>query len=170
MGTWVGLPLLILAAAIQVTFVPQLRVFGGEADLVMLLVLAYARRATLEQGVTWAFIGGLASDLLSSTPTGTHILSLVLLVFVIDRLRAQLSNVGVISTAGLVIVGTLFQYGFSYLANALRGYGLPPLAVFPYNVLPSIAYNLVLIWPLAWFVRRLAFAPTAQAASRRLGE
>lgn len=169
MGTWTGLPLLALAAALQVTFMPQLRVFGGEANLVMLLVLAYARRATLEQGVTWAFIGGIAVDLLSSTPTGTHVLSLVLFVFVIDRLRGQVPNVGFISTAGLVIVGTLIEFGFSYLASALAGYGLPPLTVFSYNVLPSIAYNLVLIWPLAWFVRRLAFAPPA-AASRRIGE
>lgn len=170
MGTWVGLPLLILAAALQVTFVPQLRVSGGEANLVMLLVLAYAGRATLEQGVTWAFIGGLAVDLLSSTPTGTHVLSLVLLVFAVDRLRGQVLSVGFISTAGLVIVGTLFEFGFSYLASALMGYGLPPLAVLSYNVLPSIAYNLVLIWPLAWFVRRLAFAPSAKAASRKVGE
>jgi rod shape-determining protein MreD len=166
MGAWVGLPLLILAAALQVTFMPQLRIFNGEADLVMLLVLAYARRATLERAVTWAFIGGIASDLLSSTPTGTHVLSLVILVFVVDRLRAQLSSLGIISTVLLVVIGTFLQFGFSYLANALTGYGLPPLAVLPYNVLPTLAYNLVLIWPLGWFVRRLAFAPSLPAAAR----
>ncbi len=166
MGSWVGFPLLILAAALQVTFMPQLRVLGGEPDLVMLLVLAYARHATLEQGVTWAFIGGITTDLLSSTPTGTHVLSLLVLVFIVDRLRAQLASLGVISTVLLVMIGTFLQYGFAFLANALTGYGLPPLEVLTYNVLPSLAYNLVLIWPLGWFVRRLTVAPSLPEITR----
>lgn len=161
MGSWVGVPLLILAAALQVTIAPQFRWQGGEPDLVMLIVLAYARRATLEQAVTWAVIGGLASDLLSTTPTGTHILSLIVLVFVADRLRALLAELGPISTAILVIIGTLIQFTFIYLANALTGYGLPPLDVFSYILLPSLAYNLVLIWPVGWFVRRITPAPAA---------
>jgi len=161
MSLVIGVPLLILAAALQVTIVPQLRWQGGEPDLVMLFVLAYARRATLEQGVTWAFIGGLASDLLSTTPTGTHILSLIILVFIVDRLRAQLAELGAISTAILVVIGTLIQFFFAYLANALSGYGLPPLNVLLYNLVPSLAYNFVLIWPVGWFVRRITPAPPA---------
>lgn len=161
MGSWVGVPLLILAAALQVTIVPQLRVQGGEPDLVLLIVLAYARRATLEQGVTWAFVGGLALDLLSSTPTGTHILSLILIVFVTDRLRTQLTDLGFLSMILLVLAGTLIQFGFSYVATALTGYGLPPLDVLTYIVLPSLAYNLVLFWPINWFVRRVTPAPSA---------
>jgi rod shape-determining protein MreD len=161
MGSWVGVPLLILAAALQVTILPQFRWQGGEPDLVMLLVLAYARRATLEQGVTWAFIGGLATDLLSSTPTGTHVLSLIVIVFLVDRLRAFLADLGILSTILLVIAGTLIQYIFSVLATALTGYGLPPLDVLSYILLPTLAYNLVLIWPVGWFVRRVTPAPSA---------
>ena len=160
MGSWVGIPLLILAAALQVTILPQLRVQGGEPDLVLLLVLAYARRATLEQGVTWAVIGGLALDLLSSTPTGTHILSLIVIVFLTDRLRAQLSDLGFLSMALLVLAGTLIQFAFSYVATALTGYGLPPLEVLTYIVLPSLAYNLVLFWPAGWLVRRITPRPS----------
>lgn len=159
MGSWVGLPLLILAAALQVTIVPQFRFQGGEPDLVMLIVLAYARRATLEQGVTWAVIGGLASDLLSSTPTGTHVLSLILLVFIADRLRTQLADLGPLSTALLVVIGTFVQFTVAAVATALSGYGLPPLEVLTYILLPSLAYNLVLIWPIGWFVRRITPAP-----------
>ena len=48
MGSWVGVPLLILAAVLQVTIVPQLRIQGGEPDLVLLLVLAYARLERVE--------------------------------------------------------------------------------------------------------------------------
>lgn len=161
MGSWIGVPLLILAAVLQVTIIPQFRWQGGEPDLVMLIVLAYARRTTLEQGVTWAFIGGLATDLLSTTPTGTHILALIVLVFVVDRLRTQLAELGPVSTAILVIIGTLIQFTFIYLANALSGYGLPPLEVVSFILLPTLAYNLVLIWPVGWFVRRITPAPPA---------
>lgn len=161
MGRWIGLPLLILAAALQVTFVPQFRVQGGEPDLVMLLTIAYARRSRLDQALTWAFIGGITTDLLSASPTGTHALSLLILVFLIDRVRTQLASLGFIPTTLFVAVGALMQFSFSYLANALTGYGLPPLNVITYILVPSVAYNLVLFWPVNWFVRRITPAPAS---------
>ena len=47
MGNYFGVPLLILAALLQVTVIPQVRILGGEPNLVMLLVVTYAIAGSL---------------------------------------------------------------------------------------------------------------------------
>lgn len=159
MGNWFGLPLLVLAAIIQVTFVPQIRLLGGEPNFVMLLVISYAVRARLEESVVWAFIGGLLLDLMTSLPTGASIVSLLLIVFLIDQIRSQLAGVGFLAIIGLVIAGTLTMQFVALALTILSGYNVRLFETLSYVVLPSIAYNLVLVWPVYFFVRRFCRPP-----------
>lgn len=159
MGNWLGLPLLALAAVLQVTFVPQVRILGGEPNLVFLLVLAYAARAPLEEGAAWAFAGGILLDLLTSAPTGGSVLGLLLLVLLIDLLRVQFVDVGFLAITGLVIFGTLLFEAVLLVLTVLGGHNIRLLEMIRYAVAPSIAYNLLLIWPVFWFVRRFCAPP-----------
>ncbi|KXK18460.1 MAG: rod shape-determining protein MreD [Chloroflexi bacterium OLB15] len=159
MGNWFGLPLLVLAAIIQVTFVPQIRLLGGEPNFVMLLVISYAVRARLEESVVWAFIGGLLLDLMTSLPTGASVVSLLLIVFLIDQIRSQLAGVGFLAIIGLVIAGTLTMQFVALALTILSGYNVRLFETLSYVVLPSIAYNLVLVWPVYFFVRRFCRPP-----------
>lgn len=159
MGNWFGLPLLVLAAIIQVTFVPQIRLLGGEPNFVMLLVISYAVRARLEESVAWAFIGGILLDLMTSLPTGASVLSLLLIVILIDQIRLQLAGVGFLAVIGLVIAGTLTMQFVALALTILSGYNVRLFETLSYVVLPSIVYNLVTIWPVYWFVRRFCRPP-----------
>ncbi|MBE2183629.1 MAG: rod shape-determining protein MreD [Anaerolineae bacterium] len=159
MGNWFGLPLLVLAAIIQVTFVPQMRLLGGEPNFVMLLVISYAVRARLEESVVWAFIGGILLDLMTSLPTGASVLSLLLIVILIDQIRLQLAGVGFLAIIGLMIAGTLTMQFVALALTILSGYNVRLFETLSYVVLPSIAYNLVIIWPVYWFVRRFCRPP-----------
>ena len=51
MGTYWSIPLIALAVVLQATFIPQIRILGGEPDLVFLLVLSWSINGRLEQGV-----------------------------------------------------------------------------------------------------------------------
>ncbi len=159
MGNWFGLPLLVLAAIIQVTFVPQIRLLGGEPNFVMLLVISYVVRARLEESVAWAFIGGILLDLMTSLPTGASVLSLLLIVILIDQIRLQLAGVGFLAVIGLVIAGTLTMQFVALALTILSGYNVRLFETLSYVVLPSIVYNLVTIWPVYWFVRRFCRPP-----------
>ena len=64
MGNFLSIPLLGVAAALQASLMPQIRLLGGEPDLVFLLVIAWAINRELEDGVIWAFVGGILLDLL----------------------------------------------------------------------------------------------------------
>lgn len=164
MGNYLGVPLLLLAAMLQVSIVPQLpRVLGGEPNLVFLLVLSYAARATIEEGAAWAFLGGIVHDLVTSVPTGSTTFGLLLLVITIDRLRAQLFNVGFLTVIVLGVAGSLLLSILGVAFTILSGFNVRIFDLITYQVLPSAVYNFVLIGPVYLLMRRFCPPPALAA-------
>ncbi len=155
MGTYWGIPLIALAVILQSTFIPQIRILGGEPDLVFLLTLSWAINGRLEQGVAWSFVGGIAEDLLSAAPTGASVLGLLALVFGIDQIKQQVYRVGFLMVIGIVIAGTILDKLIYMIVVATAGFTIYPLENLTYVILPTIAYNLVFIGPVYWVVRRI---------------
>lgn len=166
MGNYLGIPVLLIAAALQVSFMPQIRILGGEPDLTFLIVLSWSVNARLEEGVVWAFVGGIAHDLLTAAPTGTSVIGLLILIFLIEQIRRQVFGIGLLTLLGLVVGGTILQEVIHMMIIALAGYQIRPLEMFGYTVLPTTAYNLVFIWPVYWFVQRVL---RPQAEPREIG-
>ncbi len=153
MGSYLSLPLLILAVAIQSGMAPQLRILGGAPDLVFLFVLAWSVHARLEEGVTWALVGGILEDLLSVTPVGTSSIGLIIMVFVINQLSAQVYTISFLLLAVFTVAGTLFQQVINYILLFLAGGQIDMLADLSYVIIPTIVYNFIFIWPVYWFLR-----------------
>lgn len=155
MSNWLSLPILALAALLQSTFVPQIRILGGAPDLVFLFVIAWAAHTKLETGVTWAFVGGILQDLLSAAPTGLSSLGMIMVVFGMSQINRQVYGIGIAVILALVLAGTVLQQLLIMIGLALSGFTVYPIENFTYVVLPTVAYNLVAIWPIYWLVRRL---------------
>ncbi len=132
-----------------------MRIENGQPDLVFLLVLAWSINAELDEGVRWAFIGGICQDLLSFAPLGTSTLGMLLLVFGIGGLGRQVYGTGLVMLAGLVMVGTLVQKVVFMGVIALNGMPVDFFAGLQRVILPTMLYNLVFIWPVYWLVRRI---------------
>ena len=109
MGSSLSLPILALAAVLQASIIPQFSILGGRPDLVFLLVISWALNAPLEQGIIWAFVGGILQDLMSAAPTGTSVVGMVLIVFILDIFRQQVYRVGVLTILWVTLVGTVVQ-------------------------------------------------------------
>ena len=164
MGSFLSLPILMLVAAIQVTVMPQISVFGGRPDIVLLMVSAWSLNTSLEQGVLWAFVGGICKDLLSAAPIGTSVVGMVLIIFAIHAIRQQLFSVGFFTLVWVSVLGTVIQQftvliillstGFQPQFADQLGYGvvLDQIRLF---IVPSIVYNLIGIIPVYWFVRAI---------------
>jgi rod shape-determining protein MreD len=155
MGNYLSLPILALAAVLQSSVIPQIRFLGGGPDLVFLCVLAWAIHARLEEAVTWALVGGIIQDLLSATATGTSAVGLVLIVFGVCQIAGQFHRVGFLLIVGMVLVGSLVQQLTLMLLLPLTGFQIDPIRDFGYVVLPTVLYNLVFIWPVYGFIRRV---------------
>jgi rod shape-determining protein MreD len=164
MGKYIALPLLVLAATLQATLTPQISILGGRPDLVFLIVLAWAANAPLEDSVLLAFIGGIALDLLSTTPLGASVIGILLAVFVMYGWQQQMYRVGFISLIWFVLIGTLVNHsielvimlfsGFRPAFASRLGYGIL-LDNITYVILPTVFYNLLLVLPIYWLVRRI---------------
>ena len=80
---------------------------------------------------------------------------LLLLVFAISGLGQQVHKIGFIIMLGLVLFGTLAQQIIIMLVLAFSGFTMQWGFNLTFVIAPTILYNLVLIWPVYWFVLRL---------------
>ncbi len=154
----------MLAAALQVTVMPQISIFGGRPDIVLLLVSAWSLNTSLDQGVLWAFVGGICKDMLSAAPIGTSVIGMLLIIFAIHAVRQQLFSVGFFTLVWVSVLGTVIQQlsiltillftGFQPQYAEQLGYGalLNQVRLF---IVPTIVYNLIGIIPIYWFVRAI---------------
>lgn len=162
MGSFLSLPIMMLVAALQVTVMPQISVLGGRPDLVLLVVVSWSLNVTLEQGILWAFVGGICKDLLSAAPIGTSLIGLILIIFAIHTVRQQLFSVGLFTLIWVSLLGTVIQQiciftillvtGFQPQFASQLGYGVI-IEQFRLFIVPTIVYNLIGIVPVYLIVR-----------------
>lgn len=71
----------LLAALIETTVLPELPIAGTQGDLVLALAIAAAMLLSAEDGLVWAFVGGLMLDMLiPARPIGATTMTLLLVV------------------------------------------------------------------------------------------
>ena len=71
----------LIAALIETTVLPELPIAGAQPDLVFTLAVVATMLLSAEDGLVWAFVGGLLIDLLvPARPIGATTLSLLLVV------------------------------------------------------------------------------------------
>jgi rod shape-determining protein MreD len=164
MGYFLSIPIMLLASALQATLLPQIAIFGGVPDLPFLFALAWALNSPLEEGIVWAFVGGIAKDSLSAAPFGASVIGALLVVFGIHLIRQQLYSVGFLSLIWITLPGSLIHQVVTLVlvwASPMRplapGQGLLTVALqsITYVILPTIVYNLAFIFPVYWLVRRI---------------
>lgn len=153
MGNFLSLPILLVAAALQASVMPQVRLWDGAPDLVFLLVLSWSIHAPLEESVTWALVGGIMQDMLSVAPLGLSSPGMILVVFAVYYLSRQVHRIGFFLLVALVLAGSLFQQMMVWLLFALLGFTMNFADDFGFVIIPTIIYNLALVWPIYAFVR-----------------
>ncbi len=140
-----------VAALFELTVTTYLRVGGVQPHLVLVLGLIVTIAIGLDAGLVWAFVGGLALDVLAQRPLGSTAFALLLCVggaSVFARIFSRVRPIApIIATFVLSIVYSMALFA---LFSALRA-PLPvadPLSV----ILPPAAYDAVLatlLGPLA---------------------
>ncbi len=155
MSGLLSIPLLACAAALQATLIPQIRLLGGAPELVFLTVLAWSINSSLEDSILWAFVGGIAQDLLSVAPTGTSVVGMLFLVFAVSGVGQQVFRIGIPILFSLIFLGTIINHLMTMFILTLAGFQVDWLNNLTFVTAPTIVYNLVFILPIYWLVRRL---------------
>ena len=154
-----GLLMPIAAAVLQGTVAPLVTIGGVRPSLPILVAGAWSVAAGASEAVWWAFVGGIATDLLSGGPLGAYACASLPPVAAIglgDRSLGRPTPV----IAGALLVGlAALAAGLLYLAIlALTG---EPVASFPREAGATFGGALytgvlaLLVYPLARVMRRI---------------
>ena len=105
----------LVAALLQASVVPFIAIAGARPNLVVLVAACWSVAAGAREGVWWAFVGGLAADLLSGGPLGAQVLAALIPVTAVGLTDTSLRERSAITGAVLVGAATLGA-GLIYLA------------------------------------------------------
>jgi len=145
---YISLPILIIAAILQSTIIPEIRIGGGGPDLIVMLVVSWTLLAGIEEGTVWALIGGVVQDLLNGTPTGTSALALVALVFLITLALRPVSRKNLVVPPLVAAAGTALYHLMLIVMLTVVGHPVAISYSLPYVTLPTVLFNTVLMLPV----------------------
>ena len=147
----------LVAALLQGSVVPFIAIGGARPNLVVLVAACWSVATGAREGVWWAFVGGLAADLLSGGPLGAQALAALVPVTAVGMADTSLRPRSAPTAAVLVGAASLgagvIYFAILALVGAVAG---DPAAVLT-AIVGGAIYNGVLAiatFPLLRGVRR----------------
>jgi rod shape-determining protein MreD len=148
----------VVAALLQLTIVPYLRIGDAQPDLVLVFAVTATIAGTVEAGLLSAFIGGLIIDLLAPRPLGMTAFMLLLSVGLAALIGRTFDRVRYVAPAIAVFLGSILSSVlFLVLYGALRE--RIPVADPVRAIMPDAIYSTVvaaIVGPIAIGLRRRA--------------
>ena len=133
----------VVTALIELTVTPYLRIGSAQPHPVLVLAVIVTIAFGLEAGLVWAFVGGLALDVLAQRPLGSTSFALLLCVGGTSVLARSLVQLRPIIP---IVAVFIFSLGYSMILYVAFGaLGTPPPIADPVSaVLPGAIYDAVL--------------------------
>jgi rod shape-determining protein MreD len=152
----IGVPL--AAALLQGSVIPFLAIGGARPNMPLLVAASWSLAAGAGEAVWWAFLGGVAADLLSGGPLGAFAIALLPPVAAIGLgERSVVRPAGVALGAAFVGLGAFAAGGLYVGALVVAGQPLPAPTVLAAEIGGGAVYTGLLAlaaYPLARWVRR----------------
>lgn len=148
MTRYIGLPILLLAAVLNASVMPEMRLSGGAPDLVFMVVVSWALLADVNEALLWAVFGGVMQDTLSIAPLGTSALGLVVVAFMADALFGDVRRTNPIVPPLVMGLGTVLYHATLLLVLRLTGHPVPLGDALATVTLPTLIYHVLLSVPV----------------------
>jgi rod shape-determining protein MreD len=163
----VGVPVLVLLAILQSAVFSQVRLLEGQADLVLLAVVAWALTGRWREAMILGVVGGAFLDLLSAVPIGVSSLALVVVAYGVAVTEGRLWGAHLLTPLGVVLAASVIFSAIGLLGSLLAGAVIDLGSVSTRVVLPAVFLNLLLAIPaaqLASVLQRVLFPPEVEIA------
>ncbi|MFL5726272.1 MAG: rod shape-determining protein MreD [Chloroflexota bacterium] len=140
-----------VTAIVELTVGPYIRVGDAQPHLVLIFAVVWTIAVGLESGLVWAFVGGIALDVLAPRPLGTTSFALIVVVGLaaaVARLFIRFRPLVVVPA--VAILSLVYSMTLFVLLGALGSSAVTrdPVA----TLLPGVVYDTViavLVGPLA---------------------
>jgi len=148
MNTLITVIILIGAALLQATLSPYVKISGVHPDLVLVLVIGWVTLRGWEDGLVWAFIGGLSLDFLSGAPFGLLTLALAAAALVAGLFHGRTFGSSIVLPLGLTFPLSLLFNGLVLLLLAFLGFHIAWNEAFFSKLLPAAIFNTMVMMPV----------------------
>jgi hypothetical protein len=156
MRNLIAFPLLGLAVIVQSSVVSQIQLISGYADLILVMLAAWALQPRVKSAWHWAVLACVMLGFVSSAPWVVLVISYLGVVFAAQILRRRVWQAPLLAMFSLTFLGTLFMHLLTF--TVLRVSGTPFLLadVMSLITLPSLLLNMLISIPVYTFMRDLA--------------
>jgi rod shape-determining protein MreD len=155
-ATLIALPVLGLVLMLQTIVVSSLPMLSGYADLVLLVLVAWALKDRGHSAWIWSSIGGLAVGIISAQPLLVPVTGYLLVTAIARLVRRRVWQTPILTMFLLVFVGSLITQGLLMGVLIFLGTSLPVMDSINLVVLPGTLLNLLLALPVYALIADLA--------------
>jgi rod shape-determining protein MreD len=152
----VAFPILALIAIIQTTIMARLSLLSGYADLMLVVLAAWALQEEVDTAWHWAVLGGLMMAFMSGIPFVATLLGYLAVVGLARLVIKRVWELPIVAMFFVTFLGTLVFQSVAYLALLFTGENIPVNDAFSLIVLPAVLINLLIAIPIHTFMRDLA--------------
>ncbi len=152
---YLSVPILLAAAILQTTIMADFQIREGRADLVFTLILSWTMLAGTNEGLIWAFVGGVCQDWLTGIPLGVSALALATVAFGAGWALGKVDRGGWLIAPIAAVIGTAVYHLLLIMLYTVVGRSASPGYSLLNVTLPGAALNAVLIIPVFRVLSRL---------------
>ena len=166
MRNLVAIPLLGLVVIAQSAIVPAFSMLAGYADVMLVLLAAWALQEGVNTAFQWAFLGSLMISFVSHLPWFIYLGGYVGVVTLARLLQRRVWQVPLLAMFTVTFLGTILMHVLSFTYLRLFGSPLSLSDSMGLVTLPSVLLNLLIAIPMFGIMRDLArwVFPRAEAA------
>ncbi len=166
MRNLIAIPLLALIVILQSAIVPTFSLLSGYADLLLVLLAAWALQEGVHTAYQWALLGGLMISLVSHLPWFIYLSGYLGIVLLARILQSRVWQVPLLAMFMVTFLGTVFMHLLSFLYLRLFGNPVSISDAMGLVTLPSVLLNLLVAIPMYGMMRDLSrwINPAPEAA------
>jgi rod shape-determining protein MreD len=147
---------MIVLLITQSVVVSRLPLLHGTADIILLVLVAWALQEKVKHAWAWTLIAGLMVSLVSGMPYFSPLIGYLLVVAIARILQRHVWQMPILAMFVATVAGSLIQNVLYYMALQIYGTPLPLGESLSLIILPSALLNLLLSLPVYALVNDLA--------------
>ncbi|MBL8079129.1 MAG: hypothetical protein JNM55_14285 [Anaerolineales bacterium] len=156
MRNLIAFPLLALAIILQSSVVSQIKLISGYADLMLIILAAWALQERVESAWHWAVLACVFTGFVSSLPWMVLVLGYFVVVYLAQSLQRRVWQAPLLAMFSVTFAGTILMHLISFIVLRLSGTPFAFGDVVGLITLPSLLLNMLFAIPVYTFMRDLA--------------
>jgi rod shape-determining protein MreD len=149
-------PILAMVVILQTAVVARMQLLSGSADLMLVVLAAWALQEQVETSWHWAVLGGVMVAFISGAPIVATIIGYLTVVGLARLVIKRVWELPILAMFFVTFLGTLIFQIIIYTALFIAGGTIPYDEAFSLVVLPSVLLNLLIALPVSVAMKDLA--------------